>query len=199
MSAPALAQAVPPTSAQQPPQEHASRPRIGLVLGGGGARGAAHIGVLEVLQELRVPVDCIAGTSMGALVTGAFAAGQSPAAMSQALAQANWDDMFQDNPDFYDMSYRNKRLSQAYVPGSELGVTDKGLEYAPGVVSGQKIKAFFNELVHDDRGERLIQDLPIPIALIATDILTGDRVVMRDGSLSQAMRASMSVPGLMAP
>ena len=107
--------------------------------------------------------------------------------------------MFQDNPDFYDMSYRNKRLSQVYLPGSELGVTDKGLEYAAGVVSGQKIKAFFNQLVHDDRGERLIQDLPIPIALIATDIVTGERVVMRDGSLSQAMRASMSVPGLMAP
>jgi NTE family protein len=199
MTVPALAQALPPTSVQQPPQEHAGRPRVGLVLGGGGARGAAHIGVLEVLQELRVPVDCIAGTSMGALVTGVFAAGQSPAAMGQALAQANWDAMFQDNPDFYDMSYRNKRLSQVYVPGSELGVTDKGLEYAPGVISGQKIKAFFNELVRDDRGERQIQNLPIPIALIATDILTGDRVVMREGSLSQAMRASMSVPGLMAP
>ena len=203
VSASTLAQATLPISAPQPPQQplqdDASRPRVGLVLGGGGARGAAHIGVLAVLHEMRVPVDCIAGTSMGALVTGVFAAGQSPAEMARALTKADWDDMFQDNPDFYDMSYRNKRLSQVYLPGSELGVTDKGLEYAAGVVSGQKIKAFFNQLVHDDRGERLIQDLPIPIALIATDIVTGERVVMRDGSLSQAMRASMSVPGLMAP
>ncbi|MCB2022251.1 MAG: patatin-like phospholipase family protein [Burkholderiaceae bacterium] len=175
------------------------RPRVGLVLGGGGARGAAHIGVLEVLQDLRVPVDCIAGTSMGALVTGVFASGLSPQEMRETLAKADWDDMFQDNPDFYDMSYRNKRMSQAFLPGSELGVTKEGLEYAPGVVSGQKIKAFFNELVHDDRGERLIQNLPIPISLIATNIVNGERVVMREGSLSQAMRASMSVPGLMAP
>ena len=186
-------QPAPPASADT------GRPHVALVLGGGGARGAAHIGVLEVLEQLRVPVDCIAGTSMGALVTGVFAAGQTPAEMAKAMAAANWDDMFQDNPAFYDMSYRNKRLSQVYLPGSEIGVTDKGLQYLPGVVSGQKIKAFFNELVHDDRGERLIQDLPIPIALIATDIVTGNRVVMREGSLSQAMRASMSVPGLMAP
>ncbi|MEO8123269.1 MAG: patatin-like phospholipase family protein [Burkholderiales bacterium] len=193
------AQAPAPAFAQQPSQADPGRPRIGLVLGGGGARGAAHIGVLEVMKDLRVPVDCIAGTSMGALITGVFAAGLTPAEMSEALAKADWDDMFQDNPDFYDMSFRNKRLSQAYLPGTELGVTKKGLQYAPGVVSGQKIKSFFNELVHDDRGERLIQNLPIPISLVATNIVNGERVVMREGSLSQAMRASMSVPGLMAP
>ena len=191
--------AKPVQAAARPAQADAGRPRVALVLGGGGARGAAHIGVLEVLQELRVPVDCIAGTSMGALVTGAFAAGQTPAEMGKALAAADWDEMFQDNPAFHDLSFRNRRLSQAYVPGSELGVTDKGLEYAPGLVSGQKIKAFFNRLVHDDRGERMIQDLPIPVALIATDLVTGNRVVMREGNLSLAMRASMSVPGLMAP
>jgi len=176
-----------------------SRPRVGLVLGGGGARGAAHIGVLEVLERLRVPVDCVAGTSMGALVAGAFAAGLTPAEMREALAKADWADMFQDNPAFYDMSYRNKRLSQTFLPGSELGVTDKGLQYAPGVVTGQKIKAFFNQLVRADRGERLIEDLPLPLSIVATDIGNGARVVMRDGSLTEAMRASMSVPGLMAP
>ena len=175
------------------------RPRVGLVLGGGGARGAAHIGVLEVLERLRVPVDCVAGTSMGALVTGAYAAGLSPAEMREALGKADWADMFQDNPEFFDMSYRNKRISQIFLPGTELGVTDKGVAYAPGVVSGQKIKAFFNELVHADRGEISIENLRLPVSLIATDIGTGNRVVMRDGSLTQAMRASMSVPGLMAP
>ena len=76
----------------------AVRPRIGLVLGGGGARGAAHIGVLEVLEKLRVPVDCVAGTSMGALVSGAYASGLSPTAMRSELAKADWDDMFMDNP-----------------------------------------------------------------------------------------------------
>ena len=175
------------------------RPRVGLVLGGGGARGAAHIGVLEVLERLRVPVDCVAGTSMGALVAGAFAAGISPAEMREAMATADWNDMFQDNPAFYDMSYRNKRLSQAFIPGSELGVTDKGLQYTPGVVTGQKIKAFFNQLVRADRGERVIEDLPLPLSIVATDIGNGGKVVIREGSLTLAMRASMSVPGLMAP
>jgi NTE family protein len=175
------------------------RPRVGLVLGGGGARGAAHIGVLEVLQQLRVPVDCVVGTSMGGLVAGVYAAGLSPAEMREALAKADWDDMFKDSPTFNDMSYRNKRISQAYLPATEVGVGDKGITIAPGAVSGQKIKAFFNQLVHADRGELTIENLRLPVSLVATDIGNGSRVVMREGSLTLAMRASMSVPGLMSP
>ena len=194
-----LAQAQSFSPAQAASAVPAPRPRVGLVLGGGGARGAAHIGVREVLERLHVPVDCIAGSSMGALVTGAYAAGLTPAEMREALGKADWNDMFQDNPEFFDMSIRNKRLSQYFLPGTELGVTEKGLAYAPGAVSGQKIKAFFNQLVHADRGEISIENLRLPVSLIATDIGTGNRIVMREGSLTQAMRASMSVPGLMAP
>jgi NTE family protein len=173
--------------------------RIGLVLGGGGARGAAHIGVLEVLERLRVPVACVAGTSMGALVAGAWAAGLSPAEMRAALARADWADMFLDNPDYSDLNFRAKRLAQRFLPGSEAGVKPGGLVTPPGVVSGQKIKLFFNSLVGADGGERLIEDLPLPVSIVATDIGTGARVVLRDGSLTEAMRASMSVPGLLAP
>ena len=175
------------------------RPRIGLVLGGGGARGAAHVGVLEVLERLRVPVDCVAGTSMGALVAGAWAAGLAPDDMRRELAKADWNDMFQDNPDYADLNYRNKQLSRRYLPGSETGI--RGLETMapPGVVSGQKIKLFFNHLVRADSGERELQNLPLQVSMIATDIGTGERVVLREGSVTQAMRASMSVPGLMAP
>jgi NTE family protein len=175
------------------------RPRVGLVLGGGGARGAAHIGVLEVLEKLRVPVDCVAGTSMGALVAGAWAAGLDPATMREALSHADWNDMFQDNPDYSELNVRNKRLSQRFLPGSESGVTERGIVGPPGVVSGQKIKLFFNQLVRADAGERDMGRLPLPVSIIATDIGTGERVVFRSGSLTQAMRASMSVPGLMAP
>lgn len=175
------------------------RPRIGLVLGGGGARGAAHIGVLEVLQQLRVPVDCVAGTSMGALVAGAWAAGMSPAVMREQLAKADWSDIFVDNPDYSEMSYRNKAVSRRYLPGSETGVGADGVKYPPGVVGGQKIKLFFNQLVRANQGERSIEELPLPLSMIATDIGTGERVVFRDGPLSKAMRASMSVPGLLAP
>lgn len=176
-----------------------ARPRIGLVLGGGGARGAAHIGVLEVLHELRVPVDCVAGTSMGALVAGSWAAGMAPAVMREQLAKADWNDMFIDNPDYSEMSYRNKTLSRRFLPGSESGVSADGVKYQPGFVAGQKIKLFFNQLVRANQGERGIEELPLPVSIVATDIGSGERVVFRDGPLSKAMRASMSVPGLLAP
>ncbi|WP_153146877.1 patatin-like phospholipase family protein [Dechloromonas sp. H13] len=174
-------------------------PKIGLVLGGGGARGAAHIGVLEVLEELKVPVDCVAGTSMGALVAGAYASGLTPAMMRKALAEADWDTMFSDIPDFSDVNYRFKETLRRFIPGSELGVSSDGVRFPPGVVDGIKIKLFFNQLVGANRTERVIEKLPLPVSLIATDIGTGERVVMRDGSLTTAMRASMSVPGLLAP
>ena len=147
----------------------AVRPRIGLVLGGGGARGAAHIGVLEVLEKLRIPVDCVAGTSMGALVAGAYAAGLAPEVMRRELAKADWNDMFIDNPDYSEMSYRNKATLTRFLPGSETGVSAHGVRYQSGVVAGQKIKLFFNQLVRANQGERNIEDLPLPLSIIATD------------------------------
>ena len=155
--------------------------------------------MLEVLEQLRVPVDCVAGTSMGGLVSGVFAAGLSPAEMRTALAKADWDDMFQDYPAYSEINYRNKALAKRFIPASETGVTNKGLSYQGGVVAGEKIKLFFNRLVHSDQGERKIELLPLPLSIIATDIGNGDKVVFRDGSLTRAMRASMSVPGLLAP
>jgi NTE family protein len=173
--------------------------RTALVLGGGGARGAAHIGVLEILERERIPFDCIVGTSMGGLVAGSYAAGLSPAQMRTKLAEADWTDIFLDVADYSQLSYRRKRVSQRYLSGAQLGVTAKGLQLQPGVVAGEKIKLFFNQLVDADLGEREIQELGIPLAIVATDIATGERVVFDHGSLTQAMRASMSVPGLMAP
>lgn len=177
----------------------AERERIALVLGGGGARGAAHIGVLEVLERERIPVDCIVGTSMGGLVAGSYAAGLAPQAMRDKLGAADWTDMFLDVADFSQLSYRKKKVSRRYLAGTELGLTKRGMQIKPGVVAGEKIKLFFNQLVDADLGEREIQELALPVAIVATDIGTGERVVFRDGSLTQAMRASMSVPGLMAP
>lgn len=188
------------TAAQAPaPAEPAARPRIGLVLGGGGARGTAHIGVLDVLERLRVPVDCVAGTSMGALVAGAWASGTSPAQMRARMAAVDWHDLFDDNPSHAETNYRERRLAQSYYPGLEFGITGNGIRAAHGVVGGQKIKLFFNSLVGADRGERTIESLPLPLAIVATDIGTGEKVVFRSGELSAAMRASMSVPALLSP
>ncbi len=176
-----------------------ARPRVGLVLGGGGARGAAHIGVLEVLEKLRVPVDCVAGTSMGALVAGVYASGLPPSTMRSKLAEADWDDLFRDDPPLDQQNFRKKVLDKRFLPGSETGIGPQGVKGQPGIVMGQKIKLFFNTLVRDYLGEREIEALPLPLSIIATDIVGGDKVVFREGSLSNAMRASMSVPGLMAP
>jgi NTE family protein len=177
----------------------AERPRVGLVLGGGGARGAAHIGVLEVLRENRIPVDCVAGTSMGGLVTGAFAAGLSPDEMLTAMGEADWRAMFNDNPPVEDLNPRVKYLSRRFIPGTEMGVTKDSTQALPAVVQGQKVKLFINRLVRSQYGEPLIEKMPIPVSIIATDLVTGDKVVFREGSMTQAMRSTMSVPGLMAP
>lgn len=177
----------------------AARPKVGLVLGGGGARGAAHIGVLEVLEQLQVPVDCVAGTSFGALVAGAWAAGVTPAQMRRAMAGADWDAMFQDSPDYSGLAFRQKRLAQRYLPASEAGIGADGSSYPAGAVSGQRILLFINDLLRANLGERRIEELALPLSIVATDLARGERVIFREGALAQAMRASMAVPGLVAP
>ena len=180
--------------AQQP-----ARPKVGLVLGGGGARGGAHLGVLEVLEELRVPVDCIAGTSMGALVGGAYAAGVSPADITALVARTDWIDIFDDTAGRSSVNLRRKELDDRFYGALEFGVSREGLKFREGALAGEKLKLFFNELVRSDLGDRNIEDLPLPLAVIATDIGTGNRLALRTGNLTSAMRGSMSVPGLLAP
>ena len=179
--------------------EAEARPRIGLVLGGGGARGGAHLGVLEVLEELRVPIACITGTSMGALVGGAYAGGMSPRDIEARIAAADWVNMFDDTAGRQSVNVRRKGLDDRYYSGLEFGVSKDGLRFREGALAGEKLKLFFNQLVRSEFGERSIEDLAIPLAIIATDIGSGERVAMRTGNLTSAMRASMSVPGLMAP
>jgi NTE family protein len=177
----------------------AARPRVGLVLGGGGARGGAHLGVLEVLEELRVPVDCVAGTSMGALVGGAYAAGVSPADITDLVRRTDWINMFDDTAGRESVNIRRKELDDRYYSAIEFGVTRDGLKFREGALAGEKLKLFFNQLVRSDLGDRSIEELPMPLAVVGTDIGTGERVAMRSGNLTSAMRGSMSVPGLLAP
>jgi NTE family protein len=173
--------------------------RIGLVLGGGGARGGAHLGVLEVLEEMRVPIDCVSGTSMGALVGGAYAAGVSPKDIEALIGEADWIRMFDDTAGRQAVNLRRKELEDRYYSGLELGVSKDGIHFREGALAGEKLKLFFNRLVRSEYGERTIEQLQLPLAIIATDIGSGTRVSIRSGNLTSAMRASMSVPGLMAP
>ncbi len=188
------------TPAMAPPATTAtpSRPKIGLVLSGGGARGAAHIGVLKVLEELRVPVDMIVGTSMGAIVGGSYASGMPVADMEAAIKTISTASLFTDKPPRSDLSMRRKEddLSPYIIP--ELGVTGNGVVLPKGIVTGVSVEAQLRKLVRFS-AVTTFDRLPIPFRAIATDLGTGEMVVMKDGSLVTAMRASMSIPGGMAP
>jgi NTE family protein len=174
------------------------RPRVCVVLSGGGARGAAHIGVIKVLEQLRVPVDCIAGTSMGAIVGGAYASGMSVDEMMSAIGQITTESLFNDAPPRADESMRTK--SDDYLPlaSPEFGTKGGTLTAPKGVVSGVSLEAELRRLVKL-RGVRSFDRLPIPYRAVATSLGDGGMVVFERGELTTAMRASMSVPMMVAP
>lgn len=176
-----------------------ARPRIGLVLSGGGARGAAHIGVLKVLQELRVPVHCIAGTSMGAVIGGAYAAGNSPAQMRALIEATDWGEVFSDRPPRSEIAVRRKLDEYKPLFAPEFGVNQGGLQLPRGVVAGVTIEGFLRRLAAPASGETQFDSLGVPYRAVAADITSGEAVVLGSGSLMQAMRASMAVPGAVAP
>ena len=174
-------------------------PRIGLALSGGGARGLAHVGVLKVLEELRVPVHCITGTSMGAIVGGAYAAGATAPGLDEFVRKADWDEVFRDSPPRAEISTRRKIDEYKTLFAPEYGVGRRGLFLPKGVIAGVSIHGFFRQLTQQAVEIGDFDKLPIPFRAVAADIETGEAVVLSRGSLSQAMRASMSVPGAIAP
>jgi NTE family protein len=174
-------------------------PRIGLALSGGGARGIAHVGVLKALDELRVPISCVTGTSMGAIVGATFAAGRTPAEMEKIVLEANWEEIFRDKPPRGEIAVRRKVDDYKTLFAPEFGIKDSGLALPKGVLAGVAIESFFRAMAMPAFGVTDFRKLPIPFAAMATDIETGKEVVLDHGSLSEAMRASMSVPGAMSP
>lgn len=171
------------------------RPRIGLVLGGGGARGAAHVGVLKVLEDMRIPVDCVAGTSMGAIVGGLYASGMRPDEIAKQLAAMDWDHIFDDYPPRPERPFRRKRDDDNYLVKKYAGYNDGKLELPLGWVHGQKFDLALSSLTQRVTGINDFDDLAIPFRAVATDIETGEVVVLSEGNLPRAIRASMSVPG----
>ena len=177
----------------------AARPRIGLVLSGGGARGLAHIGVLKVLRDLHVPIDCIAGTSMGGLVGGIYATGMPVDEMETKVEAIDWKKVFQDRPNRRFMTERRKEEETGYLARPEVGFRDGEVQFPKGVLYGQNIEQLFAELASRGEGVSDFTKLPFPFKAVATDIETGTPYVLDKGSLAKAMRATMSVPGVMAP
>src|SRR5688572_162626 len=177
----------------------AGAPRIGVALSGGGARGLAHIGVLKVLEELRVPVHCVTGTSMGAVVGGTFASGVPPERMQETVDKTDWNEVFTDRPPRGEISIRRKADDYKTLFAPEFGVNKDGLALPKGLLAGVSIEAYFRSLTGSAAGITDFRSLPVPFRAVAADIVTGDAVIIESGSVSQAMRASMSVPGAMSP
>jgi NTE family protein len=176
-----------------------SHPRIGLVLSGGGARGAAHVGALKVLEEMRIPISAVAGTSMGALVGGAYASGVGIDRLEEELTGADWDDLFIDEPPRSEWPMRRKVDTEQPSWDFSLGVRAGRVALPKGALAGQKIELFFADLVKGGELVDNFDELPIPYRAVATDLENGDMRVFSDGSLPKVMRASMSLPGVFAP
>jgi len=174
------------------------RPKICLVLSGGGARGAAHVGVLKVLEEYRVPIDCIIGTSMGSLVGAAYATGTTLEEIDQIIAGITSELLFNDTPPRKELAMRLKQDDYTILFGPEIGVNSDGLALGKGVVSGVQLETVLRRL-SKAKGYRKFDELPIQFRAVATNLVTGTEVVFSEGDLASVMRASMSVPGAVAP
>jgi NTE family protein len=175
------------------------RPRVAVVLGGGGARGAAHIGVLQVLEENRIPVDLVTGTSMGALIGGLYAAGHRPDEMQDLLAHIDWKHMFKDSPPRETRHMRRKREDIANLGSAELGFREGKIVTPRGALQGHRLLLWLRRQTLGVREIENFADLPIPFACVATDIVTTEKAVLTQGDLAMSMRASMAVPGVFAP
>jgi NTE family protein len=174
------------------------RPKLGIVLEGGGALGLAHIGVLQWMEENRIPVSYVAGTSMGGLVGGIYATGRSPAEVKEITNGINWDDVLRGQTPFQDLSFRRKQDAHEVPNSLEFGLR-KGLQFPGGFNSGQQVTLILDRVALPYSELTSFNDLPIPFACVATDLVSGKPHVFRSGPLSLALRSTMSLPGIFTP
>jgi NTE family protein len=175
------------------------RPRIALVLSGGGARGLAHVGVISVLEEMKIPIDYVVGTSMGAIVAGFYASGLSPADMEKIVTTMEWNEAFKDKPPLGELPFRRKQDAADFLINFDLGFKNGKFAVPKGLLQGQNLNLILKSLVIHAEGIDNFDQLSVPYRAVATDIETGDAVILAKGDLVQAMRASMSIPGVFAP
>ncbi len=195
---PATAQSLASDAAVQAPSPPPKRPRIGLVLSGGGARGLAHIGVLEWFEAHRIPVDYVSGTSMGGLVGGMYSMGMSPSEMRAFMKGINWKETLGEGPTYEQSAFRRKEDRNTYQVGFELGLRN-GVNLPTGLSSAHYIGLLIDRVTLPYSTVENFDELPIPYRCVATDFLKAQPVTLRSGPLSTAMRATMSIPGLFPP
>ena len=183
-------------SQEQPPKP--KYPTIGLVLQGGGALGLAHVGVITWMEEHHIPINYIAGTSMGGLVGGVYATGHNAAEMRQIVNGIPWDQVMAGQTPFNDLAYRRKEDARAYPNSLEFGLR-KGVQFPEGFNSGQQVSLVLDKIAAPYSEIKSFNDLPTPFACVATDLVTEKPKVFRSGSLSLALRSTMSLPGIFTP
>lgn len=176
-----------------------NRPCIALVLGGGGARGGAHVGVIRQLEEQKIPVDLIVGTSIGAFIGGLYATGHSPDEIERILQDLEWGTGFRDKVHRDEMPIRRKQQQDDYPIRLGLGVDSSGIKIPKGVLLGQAMAELILEAYGPVLNHHDFDDLPIPFRAVAADLTNRETVVMSEGSLLQAVQASMSIPGVVRP
>ncbi len=189
----------PPDGVTAPDGDGGSRPRVVLVLSGGGARGSAHVGVLRVLEEARIPVDAVVGTSMGSIVGGLYAAGMTPDELEVAMVETDWHSVFTDRPPREVRYFRRKEDDADFLVRYKMHFRDGKPRFPMGFLQGQTLENLlkYYEITRTDVTN--FDDLTIPFRAVATDLATGLPVVLDHGSLATAMRASMSIPGVFPP
>lgn len=175
------------------------RPRLGLVLSGGGARGAAHVGVLKVLEELRIPVDLITGTSMGSAVGGLYATGLTAAELETLFSHFDWAGAFTDSPPRRDLSFRRKEDDRTFLVRARIGLRNGQIRLPRGFVEGQNFVMELRRLSSVTQSLESFDQLPIPFRAMATDLETARPVVLDKGDLVMAIRASIAIPPLFSP
>ncbi|CAI8702293.1 NTE family protein [Pseudomonas chlororaphis] len=178
----------------------APRPKIGLVLSGGAARGLAHIGVLKALEEQGVKIDAIAGTSMGAVIGGLYASGYKIDELEKLALGIDWQQALSDAPPRADVPFRRKQDDRDFLVKQKLSFRDDGSLGLPlGVIQGQNLALLLESMLAHASDTRDFDKLPIPFRAVATDIASGEKVVFRKGHLPRVIRASMSIPAVFAP
>lgn len=180
-------------------QDPAQPPRLGLVLSGGGARGFAHVGVLQVLEELRVPVDCVVGTSMGSIIGALYAYGYDPYEIERVVLAMDWEYLLQDSPLRTDLAIRRRLEQREYQINLTVGVRDGHVALPKGLVQGQNLGFVLDGLLIEAHALESFDRLQLPFRCVAADIGDGSRVVFDRGDLARAIRASMALPGVFAP
>lgn len=179
------------------PAQAQERPKIGLVLSGGGAKGFAHIGVLKVIEEIGLPIDYITGTSIGSILGGLYAVGYNARDLEEIALYTDWNEMFTDEVGRRALGMEQKMWDGRYI--ASLPIRNKKVQLPSGLIAGQKISQKLARLTLPVHGVDNFADLPIPFACVATDIVSGKAVVLKEGFLPDAIRASMALPSIFTP